>query len=162
MEIDIDIIQDVEYLLKNLNGYELLSYAICAEECSEELYEWLSSRFEGIIVDEFKYLAKEKRKHAEKIRELFKKLYPNMEPLKINAPPLDTLPLCEKMMESKDIEDALALALTSEILGRDIYRKLSSMTSEKEVAEIFRELGDIKEDMYERLLKVYNRIIENE
>jgi hypothetical protein len=33
MAIDIDIIQDVETLLKNLNGYELLSYAICNEEC---------------------------------------------------------------------------------------------------------------------------------
>ncbi len=62
MAIDVDIIQDVETLLRNLNGYKLLSYAICNEECGAETYEWLSGRVEGLLADEFRHLAKERRK----------------------------------------------------------------------------------------------------
>ena len=88
MAIDVDIIQDVETLLRNLNGYELLSYAICNEECGAETYEWLSGRVEGLLADEFRHLAKERRKHAEEIRRLFERLYPGRKPLDFNAPPL--------------------------------------------------------------------------
>ena len=159
MAIDVDIIQDVETLLRNLNGYELLSYAICNEECGAESYEWLAGRVEGILVDEFKHLAKERRKHAAQIRELFKRLYPNMEPLKFNAPPLDTLPVCGEMMGVEDVEKALAIALLSEAIGRDVYRKLQRMTSDEEMAELFGRLAGIKEEAYRRLLELYETMV---
>ncbi len=159
MAIDVDIIQDVETLLRNLNGYELLSYAICNEECGAESYEWLAGRVEGILVDEFKHLAKERRKHAAQIRELFKRLYPNMEPLKFNAPPLDTLPVCSEMMEVEDVEKALAIALLSEAIGRDVYRKLQRMAGDEEMAELFGRLARIKEEAYRRLLELYETMV---
>lgn len=158
MAIDVDIIQDVETFLRNLNGYELLSYAICNEDCGAETYEWLAERVEGILADEFRHLAKEKRKHSEQMRELFKRLYPKMEPLKFNAPPLDTLPICREMLRVDDVEKALALALLSEAIGRDVYRKLMRMTNEEEVAKLFGELAEIKEDAYKRLLELYEAL----
>jgi rubrerythrin len=158
MELDVGIIEDIETLLKNLNGYELLSYAICNEECGVEIYEWLAERSEGPLASEFRYIAEEKRKHAYMMRELFERLYPGMKPLEMNAPPLDTLPLCEKIMEAKTVEDALGLALLSEALGRDIYRKLQGMTKDESVAGLFRELFAIKEDTYERLRGIYDRV----
>ncbi|WP_297489979.1 ferritin family protein [Thermococcus sp.] len=85
--IDVDIIQDVETFLRNLNGRELLSYAICNEECGAETYEWLAERVGGSVAEEFKRLAAEKRKHALRMRELFERAYPGMKPTKFNAPP---------------------------------------------------------------------------
>jgi rubrerythrin len=159
MAIDIDIIQDVETLLKNLNGYELLSYAICNEECGAETYEWLAERVEGLLADEFRHLAKERRKHAAQIRELFERLYPGMKPLKFNAPPLDTLPVCSEMMKVEDIENALAMALLSEAIGRDVYRKLQRMTGDEKVAELFGKLAEIKEEAYRKLLELYETVV---
>ena len=158
MAIDVDIIQDVETFLRNLNGYELLSYAICNEECGAEGYEWLADRVEGILADEFKHLAKERRKHAAQIREIFKRLYPKMEPLEFNAPPLDTLPVCREMLKVDNIEKALAIALLSEAIGRDVYRKLQRMTGDEEIAGLFRRLAGIKEGAYKRLLGLYDRM----
>jgi len=155
MAIDVGIIQDVETLLKNLNGYELLSYAICNEECGAETYGWLAGRVEGILVDEFRYLAKEKRKHAAELRKLFEELYPGMKPLEFNAPPLDTLPVCRELMEARELEKALAIAMLSETIGRDIYRKLQRMTGDEEVAELFKRLAGMKEAAYEKLLTLY-------
>lgn len=159
MAIDVDIIQDVETLLRNLNGYELLSYAICNEECGAETYEWLSGRVEGLLADEFRHLAKERRKHAEEIRRLFERLYPGRKPLDFNAPPLDTLPVCGEMMKAEDVEKGLALALLSEAIGRDVYRKLQRMSGE-ETSELFGRLAKIKEDSYRRLLGLYERIVD--
>ncbi len=160
MEIDIGIIEDIETLLKNLNGYELLSYAICNEKCGADIYDWLAERSEGPLASEFRYIAEEKKKHAGMMRELFGRLYPDMKPLDMNAPPLDTLPVCEKIMEAKTVEDALGLALLSEAIGKDIYRKLQGMTKDESVAGLFRELFVIKEDTYEKLLGIYNRLME--
>ncbi len=158
MELDVGIIEDIETLLKNLNGYELLSYAICNEECGVEIYGWLAERSEGPLASEFRYIAEEKKKHAEMMKALFERLYPGTKPLKMNAPPLDTLPLCEKIMEAKTVEDALGLALLSEALGRDIYRKLQGMTKDESVAGLFRELFAIKEDTYEKLRSIYDHV----
>ncbi|WP_167904683.1 ferritin family protein [Thermococcus sp. JdF3] len=158
MAIDVGIIQDVEILLKNLNGYELLSYAICNEKCGAESYEWLARRVEGMLADEFLQLAGEKRKHAVQMMGLFERLYPGMRPLEFNAPPLDTLPVCDEMMGVGDVENALALALISEAIGRDIYRKLQRMAGDEEVAALFGELAAIKENAYERLLRLYGEL----
>ncbi|ASJ02112.1 hypothetical protein A3L09_01925 [Thermococcus profundus] len=160
MAIDVDIIQDVETFLKNLNGYELLSYAICNEECGAETYEWLADHVEGALAAEFMTLARERRKHAEQIRGLFKDLYPGMEPLKFNAPPLDTLPVCREMLKVGSVEEAIGMALLSEMIGRDVYRKLKRLTGEEKVAELFGKLAEIKEDAYERLLTLYNAAVE--
>jgi rubrerythrin len=157
MVIDVDIIQDVEVLLKNLNGYELLSYAICNEECAVETYEWLAEKIGGEIGTELRLLAGERRKHALQLRELFKKLYPNAKPLEFNAPPLDTLPLCRELMRAKNLRDALAIALLSEAIGRDVYRKLQRMTG-NEVGELFGRLAEMKEEAYRRLLKLYETL----
>ncbi len=159
MAIDIDIIQDVETLLRNLNGYELLSYAICNEECGAETYEWLAGRVEGLLADEFRHLAKERRKHAGEIKLLFERLYPGRKPLEFNAPPLDTLPVCGEMMKVGGVEKALALALLSEAIGRDIYRKLQRI-SDGETAELFGRLTEIKENSYRRLLGLYEKAFE--
>jgi len=157
MAIDVDIIQDVETLLRNLNGYELLSYAICNEECGAETYEWLAGRVEGLLADEFRHLAKERRKHAEEIKALFERLYPGRKPLEFNAPPLDTLPVCGEMMKVDEVEKALALALLSEAIGRDVYRKLRRM-SDGETAELLERLAEIKEESYRWLLELYEAI----
>ncbi|WP_297523347.1 ferritin family protein [Thermococcus sp.] len=157
--IDVDIIQDVETFLRNLNGRELLSYAICNEECGAETYEWLAERVGGSVAEEFKRLAAEKRKHALRMRELFERAYPGMKPTKFNAPPLDALPVCREMLKVEDIEKAIALALLSEAIGRDVYRKLQRMAG-KEEAELFGELAEVKENAYNRLLRLYNELME--
>ncbi|NJF25214.1 ferritin family protein [Thermococcus sp. Bubb.Bath] len=158
MGIDVDVIHDVETMLRNLNGYELLSYAICNEDCAAETYEWLAERLEGDTSEEFRRLAAEKRKHASAMRELFSRLYPKMKPLEFNAPPLDALPVCSEMMKSEDAEEALALALLSEAIGRDIYRKLAKMAGDEEVMKLFEELADIKEGTYRHLLGIYDSL----
>ncbi|WP_297508476.1 ferritin family protein [Thermococcus sp.] len=155
MAIEVDIIQDVETFLRNLNGYELLSYAICNEECGAETYEWLAGKTEGPVSEELERLAKEKRKHAVQMRQLFEELYPGLEPLDFNAPPLDALPLCCELMKAKDIEDALAIALLSESIARDVYKKLQRMSKDEKVAGLFARLAGIKEESYRRLLKLY-------
>jgi rubrerythrin len=71
MGLNVGIIQDIERMLRNLNGYELLSYAICNEECAAETYEWLAEHLDGETAEEFRRLAAEKRKHALTMRELF-------------------------------------------------------------------------------------------
>ena len=158
MAIEVDIIQDVEVLLRNLNGYELLSYAICNEECGAETYEWLAGKTGGLISEELERLAKEKRKHAVQMRELFEELYPGLEPLAFNAPPLDALPLCCELMKAKDLEDALAIALLSESIARDVYKKLQRMSKDEKVAGLFARLAEIKEESYRRLLKLYESV----
>ncbi|MBP1911256.1 ferritin family protein [Thermococcus stetteri] len=142
-------------MLKNLNGYELLSYAICNEECAAEIYEWLSERLEGEASEEFRRLAAEKKKHALRMRELFSKLYPNREPIKFNAPPLDVLPVCSEMMKAKSEEEALSLALLSEALGKTLYMKLARMVGDEKIRLLFEELAGIKEETYKHLLEVY-------
>ncbi len=158
MGVEVDIIQDVETLLENLNGYELLSYAICNEECGAEIYGWLAERVEGLLADEFRHLAKERRKHAEEMKRLFERTYPGRKPLEFNAPPLDTLPVCGEMMKAEDVEKGLALALLSESIGRDVYRKFQRMSTGK-TAELFGRLAEIKEDSYKRLLGLYERVV---
>ena len=111
------------------------------------------------MADEFRHLAKERRKHAEDIKRLFERLYPGRKPLDFNAPPLDTLPVCGEMMKAEDVEKALALALLSEAIGRDVYRKLQRMSGE-ETAELFGRLAEIKEDSYRRLLGLYEKIVD--
>ncbi|WP_297498348.1 ferritin family protein [Thermococcus sp.] len=158
MAIEVDIIHDVEVLLRNLNGHELLSYAICNEECGAETYEWLAGKTQGAVSEELRRLAKEKRKHVVQIRQLFEELYPGLEPLDFNAPPLDALPLCCELMKAKNAEDALAMVLLSESIARDVYKKLQRMSKDEKVAGLFARLAEIKEDSYRRLFKLYESL----
>ena len=52
----------------------------------------------------------------------------------------------------------MALALLSEAIGRDVYRKLMRMTNDEDVAKLFGELAEIKEDAYKRLLGLYEAL----
>ncbi|WP_297489981.1 hypothetical protein [Thermococcus sp.] len=63
------------------------------------------------------------------------------------------------MLKVEDIEKAIALALLSEAIGRDVYRKLQRMAG-KEEAELFGELAEVKENAYNRLLRLYNELME--
>jgi rubrerythrin len=81
-----------------------------------------------------------------------------MEPVEFNAPSLDALPVCSEMMKVENEEEAIALALLSEAIGRDIYRKLARMAGDEDVMKLFEELAEIKETTYRRLLGIYDSL----
>ncbi|AFK22563.1 hypothetical protein containing Ferritin-related domain [Pyrococcus sp. ST04] len=101
-------------------------------------------------------MSEESLQHKEKLYKLFKKLYPNEEPRKIEAPPVEVVPLYPKFETVEDYLEALEYCMKSELFAKDTYEILAQKAINEESRVIFLQLAEMERDHYERLKKAYD------
>lgn len=159
--MDREIVLD-EYLekvvssLENKSPKEILSYAIFNEEEEAKYYAELSkkARRESIKLL-FIQMSEESEEHKNRLYTLFKKLYPDEEPVKVEAPPVEVLPFYPKFETVDDYLKALNYCMESELFAKKAYELLAQKAEDEDVKALALQLALFEEDHYERVKKAY-------
>ncbi|AIF68467.1 hypothetical protein PAP_00095 [Palaeococcus pacificus DY20341] len=157
--IDKGLVEDLINILRNLEPWEIISYSISAETDSNRMYLDLAERIENSTLRErFKYLAEQEAKHKETLERLFKMLYPEKEPLKFNAYPLEAFSVYEDLKKAKDEVHVLELAMLSETVASQVYDYLASVVGDEGAKQAFKQLSLMERGHYELLYKEYENL----
>ncbi|WP_297501532.1 DUF835 domain-containing protein [Thermococcus sp.] len=136
---------------------ELLSYTIMNEEAEVEYYARLAGKAKKPSIKLiFKRMSEESEKHAYLLRRLFGKLFPEEEPVRVEAPPVEVHPLYPKLESVGDYFEALEYCMESELFAKRTYELLATMAEDEEVKELAMNLVAMEQDHYEELKKVYD------
>ncbi|ASJ00326.1 DUF835 domain-containing protein [Thermococcus gorgonarius] len=143
--------------LKNRPVKEVLSYAIFNEKDEVEYYRKLAEHAgrESIKVL-FIQMAEESQEHYDRLYSLFKKLYPDEEPVKVDAPPVEVAPLYPKFETVDDYLEALEYCMQSELFAKETYEVLALKAENEESRVLFAQLAEMEKDHYLRLKKLYD------
>ncbi|MDV3103298.1 DUF835 domain-containing protein [Thermococcus waiotapuensis] len=135
---------------------EVLSYAIFNEKEEVEYYRKLAERAgrESVKVL-FTQMADESQRHHDELYSLFKKLYPEEEPVKVDAPPVEVAPFYPKFETVDDYLEALEYCMQSELFAEETYAILAQKATHEESKVFFAQLASIENNHYKRLKKAY-------
>ncbi|WP_175059647.1 DUF835 domain-containing protein [Thermococcus sp. 2319x1] len=156
-EIVVDsYLEKVVSSLEKKSPKEVLSYAIFNEEEEAKYYAELSkkARRESIKLL-FIQMSEESVAHKEKLYRLFKRLYPEEEPVKVEAPPVEVLPFYPKFETVDDYLKALNYCMESELFAKKAYELLAQKAEDDDVKALALQLALFEEDHYERIKKAY-------
>jgi len=156
MEFPNEYLGRVVESLRNKSPKEVLSYAIFNEGEEVEYYRELASkvRRESIRLLFIK-MSEDSEKHRNWLYTIFKKLYPNEEPVKVDAPPIEVAPLYTEFENAGDYLEALKYCMQSELFARKTYEVLAKKAESDESKEIFAQLAVMEQDHYDALKKAY-------
>ncbi|NJF24868.1 DUF835 domain-containing protein [Thermococcus sp. Bubb.Bath] len=143
--------------LKYLSPKEILSYAIFNEADEVEYYRKLAehARRESVKVL-FIQMADESQEHHDRLYKLFKELYPDEEPVKIDAPPVEVAPFYPKFETVDDYIEALEYCMQSELFAKETYEILALKALNEESKVLFSQLAQMETDHYRRIKKLYD------
>lgn len=158
MELD-EYLSSVIERLKRLGPKEVLSYAIFNEDEEAKYYEELArkAKRESIKVL-FIQMSDESKDHRDTLYRLFKKLHPDEEPLKVDAPPVEVAPYYSEFRKTADYLEALEYCMESELFAERVYEMLASSAENEDSREIFAQLALMERDHYLRIKKAYELI----
>ncbi|CAB49963.1 ferritin family protein [Pyrococcus abyssi] len=143
--------------LKDLSPKEILSYAIFNEEAEIRYYRELAKRSERESVRVlFLQMADESQEHHDRLYKLFKELYPNEEPVEVDAPPVEVAPFYPKFETVDDYLEALEYCMESELFAKETYEVLALKATNEDARVLFAQLAEMENDHYLRLKKLYN------
>jgi rubrerythrin len=138
--------------------------AIQIEARNGKVYDSLAQLFEGYedsVTAIFREMATEERQHGAELEKRYRERFgrvpsPAEEPKEvIEAPDLEDPEAL--VFDSMTIEQALEAGLRAELMARDFYSRETSRTSDPELREVYRELGEF-EETHVRLLN--DRLLE--
>jgi len=145
--------------LKSLSFKEALSYAIFNEEDEAKYYAELAQKAKRPSVRAlFLQMSDESLEHKERLYSLFKKVFPDEEPVKIDAPPVEVAPFYPEFEKVEDYLHALEYCMESELFAKRTYEILSTKAEDEEARALFAQLALMEEEHYERIRKVYELV----
>ncbi|EHR78096.1 rubrerythrin [Thermococcus litoralis DSM 5473] len=145
--------------LPRLSMQEILSYWINAEieeaEMYDRLYE-LSKELTWIeeIPKVFRKLSEESLEHAEKLLQLYKKLFPDENTVSVNLPPLEVVLAENKLrrfLERGRLEELFDILMENEKMAAEAYEYLQNASKNPEVKEIAKWLANIEWEHYNHI-----------
>jgi rubrerythrin len=148
--------------LKNAKGKELYEVILEAELESEKEYLRLSEKVTDKQVSKmFKKVAKEERKHHDKIAKQFLdvlyQMDDSMRPEAIDLPEFKEAPNSKKVSANIEYKEALKLALEGEKLAYKIYSAASEKTDHKPTKKMLRLIADEEKNHYQFLFNEFNK-----
>ncbi|WP_297548010.1 DUF835 domain-containing protein [Thermococcus sp.] len=150
-----EIMREIVNRLKNLSAKELLSYAIFNEEEEAKYYAELARRAKRRSVKVlFEKMSEESKLHENTLRNLFDRLFPNEEPVKVDIPPVEVYPFYPKFENAKDYASALRYCMESELFAKQTYELLASVARDEKVRELALSLMIMEQKHYEEIKSV--------
>jgi len=153
------VIQKCLERLPHMSPEELLSYKIKAEVEEAEVYYRLYELSKEMTWSEelpkiFYQLYQENLEHAEKLIELYKKIFPGEEPIQVNLPSIKAVLTEETLkdfLERARLESLFEILMKNEKMAREICEHVSTTAENPEVRELARWLAEREEEHCNRL-----------
>lgn len=149
--------------ISKLNHKELLAYWMDQEVKEAEMYHKLHQLSRDVNWDErvsklFLQLYRESLEHAEALLKMFKEMFPNESPPKVNLPALE-VELSEErlrdMVYHGDLPDILEYLMGTEKLAHDVYQYLAERTEDENSKATLIWLANIENGHYQKLRNLY-------
>ncbi|ASJ02683.1 rubrerythrin [Thermococcus profundus] len=158
-ELD-EYLEEVVEKLKSLSFKEALSYAIFDEEGEADYYARLSKKAKRPSIKVlFIQMSDESRNHRNKLYALFKKVFPDEEPVKVEAPPVEVVPFYTEFEKVEDYLKALEYCMESELFAKRAYEILSEKAVDEDARGLFVQLSIMEHSHYERIKKAYEMVL---
>ncbi|NJE02747.1 DUF835 domain-containing protein [Thermococcus sp. MV11] len=155
-----DLMVGVVEALRSKSPKELLSYAIFNEEEEAKYYARLAEKAGRVSVKAlFLKMSEESRKHRDWLYRLFKKLYPNEEPTKVDAPSVEVAPFYPEFEKVGDYVSALEYCMKSELFAKKTYELLASIADDEDTRTLALSLAAMEEEHYQAIRKMYELIV---
>jgi len=156
--------------LSHLDRKELLSYWIDQEVKEAEMYYHLYELSNEVNWDKripalFLRLYKESLKHAEILLGMFKEMFPEEQPPRVELPSLEVELSGEKLEEMVyrgKLRDILEYLMGTELLAHDVYEYLAEKTENEEIRATLLWLADIENGHYRKLKEAYTALFGEE
>ena len=146
--------------MKNTKGKELYEVILEAELASEKEYLELAEKVEDKKVSKlFKKMAKEERKHHDKVAKQFLDALYQMEdwmmPEKLDLPDFKEAPAASSVSKDVDYSNALKLALDGEKTAYAIYSAAAEKTEHKPTKKMLEQIANDEKRHYEMILEQF-------
>ena len=153
--------------LPHLNPEELLSYKIKAEVEEAEVYYRLYELSKEMIWSEelpkiFYQLYQENLEHAEKLLELYRKIFPGKELVSVDLPSLKAVLAEETLknfLEGARLEYLFEILMENEKMAKEVCEYVSTTTENPEVEELAQWLAKREEERYNRLKRTREKYL---
>ena len=143
--------------LRDMSVKEILSYAIFNERDEVEYYRKLAEHADRESIKAlFIQMADESQEHHDRLYSLFKKLYPDEEPVEVDVPPVEVAPFYPEFETVDDYLAALEYCMQSELFAQQTYELLSQKATHEDSRVLFAQLAEIERNHYERLKKAHD------
>ncbi|WP_456395372.1 DUF835 domain-containing protein [Thermococcus sp.] len=155
-----EYIRRVVEALKDKSPREALSYAILSEAEEVEYYSELAARAKRDSVKLlFIKMSEASRKHTDWLYHLFKKLYPDDEPLKLSDSLPGVVPFYSELEKAEDYLEVVRYWMQSELFNKSAYEILARTAENEDSRAIFAQLAVLEEEQYEELKKAHDLIM---
>lgn len=137
---------------------DILSYAIKGEREATGLYTFLYRKIdEPYLKNKFKQFLETEKSHDRKVSQIFKELFPNERPTKINIETwVRPFEECNCKLDTvRDYLDVLEIAMDSERLAKEVYTLLEKQMSNPVHKRIFVELAEDESEHYNFIKSEY-------
>ncbi|NJE10613.1 DUF835 domain-containing protein [Thermococcus sp. MAR1] len=146
--------------LRNKSPKELLSYAIFNEEEEAKYYAKLAEKAKRASVKAlFIKMSEDSKGHHDWLYGLFKKMYPNEEPVKVEAPPVEVAPFYPEFESVEDYISALKYCMESELFAKKTYELLAKVARDEDTRAFALNLAAMEEEHYTAIRKMYELIL---
>lgn len=148
--------------IKNAKGKELYELILDAELESEKEYLKLADKVKDKKIQKmFKKIAKEERKHHDRIAKQFLDSLYHMEdwlkPEKLDLPEFKEAPNADDVPENVEYKKALELALKGEQTAYAIYTAAAEKTEHKATKKMLENIAKEEKDHYEFILSEFKK-----
>ncbi|NJE31459.1 DUF835 domain-containing protein [Thermococcus sp. 18S1] len=155
-----ELMKDIVRALRDKSPKELLSYAIFNEKEESKYYSRLAENVDRASIRAlFLRMSEESIGHHDWLYGLFKKLYPNEEPVKVDAPPVEVAPFYPKFESVEDYVSALEYCMESELFARKTYELLAKVAEDEDTRTFALNLAAMEDEHYWAIRKMYELII---
>ncbi len=142
--------------LRNKSPKELLSYAIFNEEEEAKYYAKLAEKAKRASVKAlFIKMSEDSKDHHDWLYGLFKKMYPDEEPVKVEAPPVEVAPFYPEFESVEDYISALKYCMESELFAKKTYELLAKVAEDEDTRAFALNLATMEEEHYTSIRKMY-------
>lgn len=153
---------EINQKLRTAKGKELFEVILEAELASEKEYLELADKVEDKKVKKmFKKMAKEERRHHDKVAKQFLDVIYQMEermmPDQMDMPDFKEAPDVEKIKSDVDFKKALELALEGEKLSYSIYKQAAEKTEHKQTKKMLELMAAEEQKHYNFILEEFGK-----
>jgi rubrerythrin len=146
--------------LRDKSPKELLSYAIFNEEEEAKYYAKLAEKAKRASIKAlFIKMSEDSKGHRDWLYRLFKKLYPDEEPVKVEAPPVEVAPFYPEFESVEDYLSALKYCMESELFAKKTYELLAKVARDEDTKAFALNLAAMEEDHYNSIRKMYELML---
>ncbi|ASJ11086.1 rubrerythrin [Thermococcus sp. P6] len=154
------IMEEIVEKLRDRSPKELLSYAIFNERDEVNYYRKLAEKARKASIKAlFIKMSEESKNHHDWLYDLFKKLYPSEEPVKVDAPPVEVEPFYPEFETVEDYISALEYCMESELFAKKTYELLAEVSMDEETRAFALSLAIMEEEHYREIRRMYELML---